>query len=234
MAAKLTGATKATGKKNPQPASTFAEIPVSRPKVEQRLLNLPASPTFLYKWHPDRWGVFGSEWLPILGKMNAEPGVAAVNKDGGLSLAKAEAERKGWRIIPEEAVRLVDPDRDTYVRAYKGRAGPVHLSIFEIPRQVGNRVVIKSDTDRYWEWLRALISEGYVDTPDEEVASTYVDAQRQRVERAVGANNPHRIEREEARLESMQAALLPGEEPTEDPEPEPSKRKPGRPKKKVD
>ena len=217
---------------NSPTAQQFKEVPISRPAVEQKLLNLPASATFLFKWHPDRWGVFGDEWLPILGKLTAEPGVAAVNKDGGLSLAKAELERKGWKVIPEEAARLADPDRDSYVRAYAGRGGTVHLSIFEIPKQVGNRVIVKSDTEGYRAWLRALITEGYVTAPDDTVPEAIVDGQRQRVERALGENNPHRLARERDRLETMQAATVPGEEvETEVPE-VPAKRGPGRPKKK--
>ncbi len=219
-------------KRKPIASQQFKEVPIARPAVEQKLLNLPPSATFLYKWHPDRWGVFGDEWLPILGKLTAEPGIASVNKDGGLSLAKAELERKGWKIIPEEAASLFDPDRDTYVRAYAGRQGTVHLSLWEIPKQVGNRVVIKSDVEGYRAWLRALVDNGYVDAPDDTVPETIIDGQRQRVERAVGANNPHRIKREEQRLMDMKTAAVPGDEPAEVPAEAPVKRRPGRPKKK--
>jgi|1_EtaG_2_1085319.scaffolds.fasta_scaffold03542_6 hypothetical protein len=214
-------------------APQFAEVPVARPQVEQRTLNLPPSPSFLLKWHPERWGVFGDKWLPILGKLPAEPGVASVNKNGSTSLARAEAERKGWRIIPESAAALADPDRTTYVKAYQGRRGTIHLSIFEHPRQVGNRVIVKTDDEGYRAWLSALIDAGYIDAPDDEVPEAIIDGQRQRVERAIGANNPHRIAREEERLEALQTARTPGDEGDDEPEPEPAptKRKPGRPKK---
>ncbi|MBT7101757.1 hypothetical protein HN937_30550 [Candidatus Poribacteria bacterium] len=217
MAATLGSPGAATPQGTAAPAdSQFAEVPITRAATPERLLNLPPRPVFWYKWHPARWSVFAGEWLPQLGRLYADPGVANVSDGGGMKTAWSEANARGWHKIPHAAVRLVDEGRDTYVKAFDVRQGTGigkhHMSIFETPKQIGSRVIIKTDEERYRSWLRALVDTGAIPAPDPDILDVQVDAQRARLERALTSSNPQRQKREQARHDEIETAVGPGED----------------------
>jgi hypothetical protein len=198
-------------------APQFAEVPITQQATPETLLNLPPGPVFWLKAHPARWSVFDGEWLPQLGRLTADPGVACVTDGGGMKQAWAEANARGWTKIPHDAVRLVDPTRDSYVKAYNvrqgGGVGKIHLTIWEHPKQIGGRVIVKRDEEGFRNFLRALVDHGLVDAPDPDILEVQVDAQRARMERAAGSSNEQRKNREAARLAEVEGAVGPGEEP---------------------
>lgn len=180
-------------------------IPVTTPVAAKRLLNMPPSPPFFYKWHPERWTCMDGEWLPQLGILRVEPGVGGVDARGDHTIAATIAQKHGWTLIPWEVIP------DGYCRAFPGRSGPVHLSKWETPRQItADRVQIDSDTEGYRDFLRMLVSTGIIPAPDPAITGMVMDTAERRVERAAarpeseGARRG--VKRAEARVESMKKA----------------------------
>ena len=157
------------------PVEQFASAEPPKPKLARNLLNLPPSPVFFLKYHPARWGVIGGQILPILGRLAVSPGVGAVDKRGDTALAEAEAAKRGWRVIPWEAIQILHPERSTYVKVYEGKRGKVHLTMWETPRAVGGRVRVHVDEEGYHEWLRALIDEGIIPPPDPDIVDALLE-----------------------------------------------------------
>jgi len=220
----VTGQATAASPASSGPAQ-FEEIPPTQPVVREQLVNLHPAASFYYWWHEARWTCMDGEWLPQLGIMRLDPGVDGVAEGGSKKIAEMDAKAKGRTLIPHDAIKLTMPDRTSYVRAFKVRAGENrtgkhHMSVWETPKQIGAKVIIKSDTDGYRDWLRALVREGYIPPPDPDIVDALLDSQRQRLEAAAGSNNPKRAERAQARLEEMENAAQPGKK----------KKKPGRPK----
>jgi len=166
---------------------------------------MDAEPAWWYIAHPNRWQFLDGEWLPVLSRLSQRPGAKNVTKDGDTAHAETLLRKGGWSIIPWDAVD------GGYVTVYDGRNGPVHLSRWETPRQVGTQVVMTTDQDGYRAFLRGLIADGYVAPMDPMVADAMIESQRQRVEN--NANRLHeptvkaRYDRDLAKLTAMQAAL---------------------------
>jgi len=166
------------------PAQFAGRVPAQRQARIDRL-NMARSADFLLKWHPARWHCVDGEWLPQLGKIRREHGVNGVDRRGDTALAETNATRRGWRIIPMAACpATMTPDGlPGYVRVYDGRSGPVHMTPWELPKQVGGRVILKSNGDGYNEWLRWLVEQGHVWPADPDIIEALTDIQRARLER---------------------------------------------------
>ena len=183
----------------------FGGRPASPPATHSAKLGMDADPPFWYIAHPNRWQFLDGEWLPVLSRLSQRPGAKNVTKDGDTAHAETLLRKGGWSIIPWDAVD------GGYVTVYDGRNGPVHLSRWETPRQVGTQIVMTTDQDGYRAFLRGLIADGYVAPMDPMVAEAMIESQRQRVEN--NANRLHeptvkaRYERDLAKLTAMQAAL---------------------------
>jgi len=158
------------------------------PRPQRKLLNLPPSDQFYYQWHPARWQVMDGELLPVLRTLAVTPGLRCVTSTGDMSLASAEAAKNDWTTIPWDAVRLTMPERRTYVSKYEGKRGPVHLSCWETPWQVGARAQTRTDHQGYRAWLRALMQRGIISPPAPEIVAGMIDFARAKVAR--NANQP--------------------------------------------
>jgi hypothetical protein len=133
----------------------------------QRVLNEGGRPDFTLKHHPARWQEIAGELLPVLSTMSHRPGVNNVDHYGDTTRAEVDAQREGWTLIPLSACpgHMTPDGQDGYVRVYRGH-GAIHVTAWEKPRTLGNRVVWDRDEEGYREWLRHLMREGVVGAPD--------------------------------------------------------------------
>lgn len=163
-------------------SGSFAGRAASLPSAQQVRLNHDPIPAWWYMAHPSRWYCVGGEWLPQLGKLSSRPGQANVKQDGDTSLAETLARKEGWQILPWDVIE------GGYVQVFDGVRGPVHLSRWEMPRQVGAQLVMLSDEEGYRSFLRYLLAEGIVAQPDPVVLDVLIERQTQRVN-----NNANRL-----------------------------------------
>lgn len=185
------------------PTSFAGRAPVL-PTAHQVRLNHDAVPAWWYMAHPSRWMCVNGEWLPQLSRLSSKPGQSNVRSNGDTSYAETVARKEGWTLIPWDAVE------GGYLRVFDGVAGPVHLSRWETPRQVGAQLVILPDEDGYHAFLRHLLEAGYVAPPDPIVLDVLMERQAARVDG--NRNRLHeplvkaRHDRDAAHLEEMRAA----------------------------
>lgn len=167
------------------PSSTtggFAGRAAALPTTHQARINHDPVPAWWYTAHPSRWYCVQGEWLPLLGRLSSRPGQANVKPDGDTSLAESLLRKEGWTILPWDVIE------GGYVQVFDGVRGPVHLSRWETPRQVGAQLVILSDEEGYRSFLRHLLAEGIVAPPDPVVLDVLMERQAQRVN-----NNANRL-----------------------------------------
>lgn len=187
--------------------------PHRRQRGALSVLNEPARPDFTLTHHPARWQEMDGELLPLLGRMSHARGVNNVDHFGDTTRAEVNLSKKGWTLIPPEACpAAVSPDGiPGYVRVFDGRVGPIHVTAWERPRALGSRVVWDRDEQGYRQWLRHLMTEGFIAPPD----STVVDYLREqlmskRERKAAAADlNPYArqaVEQIDKALERLDAA----------------------------
>lgn len=203
----------------------------SNPFVAAKRLNTDRTPPFEYQWNYTRWEVVEDPdkagayiFLPVLGKLKKEPGIGAVDKNGGMTFAVAARAERGWNSIPLHYALSDDtPDgQPGYVRTWPGRGGLIHGSAWESPRQVGNRTIWSHDIEGYRRWLKRLMVDGHIHAPDPAVTETLLEVAKQRADRGRGRamSNPHAkvlLEQAEERLKAIQAATIPGQEAPKSP-----------------
>lgn len=188
-------------------AGAFAGRPATPPATHSAKINIEPEPAFWFIAHPNRWQFLDGQWLPVLSRLSQRPGAKNVTKDGDTAHAETLLRKGGWTVIPWDAVD------GGYVTVYDGNRGPVHVSKWEQPRQVGAQVVMTTDQEGYRAFLRGLITDGYIAPPDPLVLEAMIEQQSQRVEN--NANRLHeptvraRYERDLAKLEAMRAAAAP-------------------------
>ena len=164
-------------------------------------LNLAPRPYFTLKHHPARWGLVGGRIRPILGQIRSDPGVGGVDKDGNTAYAEADAiGRRGWYPV------RVDPAE--YIRVYDGSRGPVHLARWEVPKQIGNRTILKVDEASYHEFLDDLVARGLVQPMDPDLLPALIDEAQARADRTEPVGGARYRAALEA-LEQVQAAAAP-------------------------
>jgi len=203
----------------------------SNPHVAVRRLNTDRTPNFELQWNHVRWDVVEDPdepgafiFLPSLGKLKIEPGLGAVDKNGGTALARSARAERGWTTIDLRHATASDtPDGQVgYLRTWPGRGGLVHGTPWESPRQVGNRTIWSVDLAGYRRWLKRLVTDGVIPAPDPAVTDTLVEVATQRVERSRGRAlaNPHAAEllrQSEEKLAAIKAATIPGQTPAPKP-----------------
>lgn len=187
----------------------------NRPKSEplptpaQMAAVLPHAPNqpFMLKEHPLRWHLVDGEWLPQLGYLRFEMGANGVDKTGDISIARLEAEKRGWKIIPYEVIK------DGYVTRTRCEGGWFHHLRWEEPRAIGKRVLdSRVDSEGYRDFLRMLVDEGFVREPDPDVLEqAHIEVQRKRVDnlrkQAAKPGFAPYLQREQARLEEMEEGV---------------------------
>lgn len=207
----------------------------SNPFVAAKRLNTDRTPPFEFQWNYTRWEVVEDPdeagayiFLPILGKLKKEPGVGAVDKNGGIALAQAARAERGWNSIPPHYALSSDTSdgQPGYVRTWPGRGGLIHGTAWQTPRQVGNRTIWSHDLAGYRRWLKRLITEGHIHAPDPAVTDEIREIAEQRFQRAQGRalSNPSAqslLEQARTHLEAVKAATVPGQAPA----PKPSRRR---------
>jgi len=146
-------------------------------------LNLEANFRFVYRTHPRRWTLYGDRLLPVLHQKKLEPGIDNVDTKGDYAIAKAIDEKKGWKYLDEKNGPH-DPDsgRNSYIRCYQGRNGPVYLSAWEEPKKVGGEIKIKSNVDAYLEWVEELVKENVIDQIDPDVLDDMIDFHMKKID----------------------------------------------------
>jgi len=126
---------------------------------------IPATPMFIYKMHPARWGVIGGQLLPQLGTAVMRDGCdnVSIGKDGQIRFARAKAklDEGGWITVPYEWA----PDGHSYVKAVDTRpegasvdSQTAYISVFE-DAFAGDRATYPR-LDEYVEWVSGLVSSG--------------------------------------------------------------------------
>ena len=201
MAVTFTDPTNAAG-------PTFAGRPAVTSSAGAPKLNLPSNSQWWYIWHPARWQCIDGEWLPVLAKMRATPGVNGVDKDGDTSGAETKHRREHWTVIPWDVVE------GGYVTEYDGVRGPVRLSRWETPRMVAGSVVLTSDEPGYHEFLRGLVASGVVRAPDPYTLDGLRERQRIRVQensKRAGSDPEaqRRLDLDKTLLTNMEGAKVP-------------------------
>ncbi len=178
------------------------------PVAAQVRLNVPACAKWFYMHHPNRWMFVDGEWLPQLAKFQIEPGLNAVDKRGDHTIAKAQAEKKGWTLLPWDCI----PELGAYIREFDGRNGYVYLSAWEQVKQVGTQTYIKSDEAGYRDFLRELLKRGIVPAPDPDVLDQIKERTRWELKEDARAASydpvvKERMEQTKARLDGMSKPL---------------------------
>ena len=170
------------------------------PNTQRPRLNLPSSARWWFIHHPARWQVMDGELLPRLGRLSGEPGVGGVDKHGDTAGAEISYARRGWKKIPWELVE------GGYLRRYDGRGGDIHLSIWEHPKQIANRTIVKTDREGFKAFLRGLISSGFIEPADPDLLEGMAESLRASIVRAPGTAA---AEQAAAALAVIEAALNP-------------------------
>ena len=173
---------------------------VTRRKSKSKRINLPPSPSFIFKAHPTRWGIIDGDWCPILSKMKLEPGIGGVGHNLNEANARENARQSGWTIL--------DPDTvgEEYVQVYDGTGGPVHIEKWVTIKQVGGQVILKPDLAAYKEFLFRLVDSGLIEPLDEDIKTAMVAQQEQRISRNANKLDPAakaRTAADTAKLEKM-------------------------------
>lgn len=186
-------------------SGNFQAQPAQRPAAMRELVRLEPKPAFWYKHHPSRWTFRNDEWVPFLLPQYADPGVANVDQHGGMEVAEVSMRRKGWTLIPWDAIE------GGYCIAYDGVAGPVHMSRWESPKIVAGQTRITSDEEGYWDFCKSLVGR-YIDVPDPDFIAVQIERQEKKVEewREKAPSSPfHRdaLAVEESLLQRMKAAM---------------------------
>jgi hypothetical protein len=175
------------------------------PATQRQILSHPASSRWWYKHHPARWYVNGDQLLPLLAKLVGEPGVNGVSKNGDIAPAQIAATRKGWTIIPWTVID------GGYVRVFQGKSGPVHLSIFEQPKMVANRTIIKQDQAAYRQFLLMLLDTGVIDPIDPDILEGLIAEKQASLSLAVAQKRTADVAVIEHEISVMNAVLNPPE-----------------------
>ena len=152
-----------------------------RRQTSADIVNLPSSPPFIFKHHPERWGIIEGEWLPILGKMRLEPGLNGITHTGGEGPARESLRQKGWKLLEPEVIG------EDYINVYPGRRGPIHLEKWVQLKKAGNRVIMKTDMDGYKAFLKKLIKNGHIEPLDEDVKEILREQKKSRINRNLRA-----------------------------------------------
>lgn len=140
------------------------------------LPRLPATPPFIFKYHPARWQVLRSHLVPLLGKLKLVDGGNGVTIDPAtgrpaLATAKAMLESQGWMLVPLKATQ----DGKSYCVRVQGSA--IHVERWAKTFPGSDK--IQSDDKAYVEWLCWLRKEGIIPHPAsytiEALISKYTD-----------------------------------------------------------
>jgi len=155
--------------------------------TKRKLLNLRPSKRFYYIHHPDAWQLIetdnGFEWLPLLRAFRITAGVNGVRLTGGKNPrpddrnARVNLTDRGFTIIPYESIE------GGYCWRYAGKRGPIYLERWAVPKQVGNRTIIKSDSAGLHAYMRHLIEANYIELPDPDVLEIIGQQLEQTIER---------------------------------------------------
>lgn len=182
----------------------FEARPATRPQGMRELVKLEPTPVWWYIHHPARWLYREGEWVPWLTTMSADPGVSNVDKDGNTDLAEVSKRRRGFTVIPWDAIE------GGYVVAYDGVAGPVHLSRWQRPKVVAGQTRFDRDVEGYWTFCKSLIGR-YIALPDPDFIDVQIERQAKKVEEYAqkAPTSPYHRDAltvEETLLANMQAA----------------------------
>jgi hypothetical protein len=137
-------------------------------------LNPNDYPDFRLMFHPKRWR-FNSdigEWLPFLAPIHLVPGISAVDKDGGTSLAFAEMEQRGYTVL-RDGSGIASPA--AYVAQYdtqplpSGKVPKAYMPKWMVPVLLAGAVVVKHDPEAEVEYLRALVKSGRIPALEDDV-----------------------------------------------------------------
>lgn len=117
-------------------------------------------------------------WLPRLKKLSMTPGVNGVRRVGkkgiDTSVAEADYRKRGFTIIPNEAILQEGPHglaRGGYLVEYPAQGGTYHCCRWEVPKMLGDSCRFKTDDDPeafriFNEFRAALVRKGIIDAPD--------------------------------------------------------------------
>ena len=173
-------------------ANSLGAIPAgSMEQARAQVLNLKPANRFYYIHHPDAWHLVetkaGFEWMPRLRAFRLTPGVNGVRQTRGKNpkaddrAARVNLADRGYTVIPYDSID------GGYCWKYVGRTGSVYLERWAVPKQVGNRTILKSDQEGLWAFCRHLLAKGFVDMPDRDVLEIMEDVHKQSIERDAGS-----------------------------------------------
>ena len=210
-------------------ANSLGAVPAGgMEQARAQVLNLKPASRFYYIHHPDAWHLVetkaGFEWMPRLRSFRLTPGVNGVRQTRGKNpkaddrAARVTLADRGYTVIPYNAIE------GGYCWKYQGRKGPVYLERWAIPKQVGNRTILKSDQEGLWAFCRHLMTTGLIAQPDRDVLEMIADVQGQSIERDAGnchipataarhAENVRRLDGMVAATEALFAPPKPAKKP---------------------
>lgn len=131
---------------------------------------VPASPPFLYAFHPHRWGVMGGRVVPMLREVPLRAGVDGVwqTRDGRFQLSDLMGglREQGWTVIPVHEIpesHKTPGQPPSYIVKPEGRPD-VHISLYT--RVFPGTAYTEPDLERYLEFIEHLIGKGLVAQPE--------------------------------------------------------------------
>jgi hypothetical protein len=205
--------------------SAIAAAPRDAAQPESNLLpHKKGTPHFWIACHPNAWECIeterGYEWLPRLKHFLERAGVNGVRENGKAidsTLTRTKMADNHWVLIPRDFCPQHVIDMDTpalpgkgAVVAYRAQGGWVHLARWDKPMMAAGTYATRCNHAQKWAFQRALIEEGIIAAPSEDVLELAMRVKRRRLDRNVAkAHIPqfkHAAEVAKGELEGMQVA----------------------------
>ena len=163
-----------------QPTTWTGKQQASSPKLNIR----PNCPFFLmhsaFQWELVNVGGDEWEWLPSFSHLNEMAGV------NGCVQTKQGVDSTHSRIkFMEQGYTILDREFG-YVARYETKYGGFYYSLrFNIPKTIGDRVFWRMNEAEWNDWRRALIEEGVIDKPEDEVIDLLLKNVERRINRRI-------------------------------------------------
>ena len=168
-------------------AFQFTSTNTGRPSADVQKVNAPSEDKFFYVSHPNRWGLFGDDLLPVLSKLHVTPGLNGVDYRGDHHGAILAYQRDGWTVIPWDVVPCVafGKEHPEYITTYTGKHGEINVEIWRRPYQMNGSAPATWDSDMegYKKFLLSLIDAGVIQPPDHRVIKHLINTKRAEIDR---------------------------------------------------
>lgn len=178
---------------------------------------IPATPQFVYTYHPARWTVIDGRVVPQLGQQVLVDGVNGVEITAGgrvrFSRCRAQIEDRGWQMVPYEW----GPGGESYLAAVdtrpngEGDVQTAYIPVWASAYAGDDRVY--PDEATYADWLVSLIEDGKLPSPKPHQLRRMLETSKKKLATASSKGMDVRSEALKAEVEAIEKALEGMEKP---------------------